>query len=65
MTSDSAPETDGGDSSALERSQEAIDEGREAANKALDDPSLASELDTPGTGEGLEEDQEDVTPRPN
>lgn len=65
----SQPGTDmseGGDSEALERSQQAIDEGNEAAREALDDEAFpGGDLDAPGTGEGLEADEEDVAPRPN
>lgn len=63
MSSSSGPEA--GEADALARSQQAIDEGNEAARVALDDPSLANDLDVPATGEGLEADEEDVAPRPN
>jgi hypothetical protein len=49
---------------ALDRAQEAIDEGNEAAKKALDGDHLGDELDVPATGDGLESDEQEVAPRP-
>lgn len=67
MTDPSEPDrADTANTEALERSQEAIDEGHAAAREALDDYSPTSEVDIPGTGEGLEADDDDeVAPRPN
>ena len=60
------PNPEPGDPGPLERSQQALDEARDAARAALDDVSPAAEMDTPGTGEGLEEhDEGDLAPRPN
>ncbi len=64
MTSSSEPDT--GATDALERSQQAIDEGNEAAREALGDQSPTSDLDVPATGDGLEAQEEgEVAPRPN
>ena len=61
----SAPESENGGTEALDRAQGSIDEAKDAARTALDDPAFDSDLDVPGVGDGLEEDQEDVTPRPS
>ncbi len=61
----SSTDPDAVDTDALERSQDAIDEGNEAAREALSDESPTDELDVPATGDGLESDEEDVAPRPN
>ena len=58
-------ETDAADTEALDRSREAIDEGWAAAKNALDDVSPGDDLDVPATGTGLDEEHEEVTPRPN
>jgi hypothetical protein len=63
MTS-SEPETnDTVDTEALERSQQAIDEGNDAARAALDDPS--PDLDGPGTGRSAEDTEGEPAPRPS
>jgi hypothetical protein len=59
------PGSEAGESDLLARSQQAIDEGHEAAREALSDMSPADELDVPATGDGLESNEEDVAPRPN
>jgi hypothetical protein len=66
MTSSAEPEREkAGVSETLERSQETIDDAKDAAREALGDNSPTSDVDIPGTGEGLEADAEDVAPRPN
>lgn len=65
MTSFEPDMEETGRSESLDRSQEAIDDAKEAARAAMEDPAPDSDLDVPGVGEGLEEDQEDVAPRPN
>ncbi|HET9873040.1 MAG TPA: hypothetical protein VFP89_10670 [Propionibacteriaceae bacterium] len=53
-------------SEALDRSAEAIEEGRDAAREALGDGYIpGSDVDAPGTGDGLEAGEADVAPRPN
>jgi hypothetical protein len=52
------------DTEALDRSREAVDEGNEAAKRALTDDDLP-DLDTPATGENDQAAGQDVTPRPN
>ena len=59
------PDSDAADTGALDRSREAIDEGWVAAKDALDDDSPGDDLDVPATGTGLDEEHEEVTPRPN
>lgn len=55
-----------GDPTALEESQQAIDEAKSAAKSALaDDYYPGSDLDAPATGDGLESEEQDVAPRPN
>jgi hypothetical protein len=49
------------DTTALDRSQEAIDEGRDAAKKALPDDDSSPDLDVPTLGD----DDQAVTPRPS
>lgn len=53
------------DTGPLERSQQAIDEARDAVKGALQDTEPDPDLDMPATGEGLESDEQDVAPRPN
>ena len=65
MTDASGPEQGGEVSSeALVRSQEAIDEAREATRGALSDP-LVDGVEATGAGGGAESTQDDVAPRPN
>ncbi|MET0693223.1 MAG: hypothetical protein ABWX96_18795 [Propionibacteriaceae bacterium] len=52
------------DTEALDRSREAIDEGHEAAQRALDDDDVV-DLDTPATGENDQAAGQESTPRPN
>lgn len=49
------------DTTALDRAQESIDEGREAAKKALPDDDSSPDLDVPTLGD----DDQEVTPRPS
>jgi hypothetical protein len=66
MTSSSGSKSGGSDpKEALERSQEAIDEAKDAARNALRDSYPGSDMDAPGTGEGLEANEKEVAPRPN
>lgn len=67
MTNSLDPETgEAGSREALDRSQQAIDEGHEAAREALDDQFGTTDLDVPATGDGLEStDDDEVAPRPN
>jgi hypothetical protein len=49
----------------LERSEQLIDEAKDAAPEALSDTPPAEHLDVPATGTGLDEEGQEVTPRPN
>jgi hypothetical protein len=60
-----APGTDGGGAEELERSEQLIDEAKDAAREALSDTPPAENLDVPATGTGLDEEGPEVTPRPN
>ena len=66
MTSTSdADMTEPVDTTALDRSREAIDEGREAAREALDDDTPTEELEVPAAGGDAPADGDEVTPRPS
>jgi hypothetical protein len=67
MTTSEPDAGEAGDSGALERSQEAINDAKSAAKDALaDDYYPGSDLDAPATGDGLDSQQdEEVAPRPN
>lgn len=64
MTSSEPEAGEAVDTDALDRAQQAIDEGNEAAKKALNSDHLGDELDVPATGDGLESDEQEVAPRP-
>lgn len=67
MTSSTEPDPgETGGTEALERSRESLDEAREAARGALGDDYIpGSDVDVPGTGDGLEAGEPDVAPRPS
>jgi hypothetical protein len=54
-----------GGAEQLERSEELIDEAKDAAREALSDTPPAENLDVPATGTGLDEAGEQPTPQPN
>jgi len=64
MSSTEPQPDESGGSAALDKSRESLAEAKDAARKVFEGDEPA-DLDAPGTGEGLESDEEDVAPRPN
>ena len=53
------------DTDALERSQQAVDEGNEAARQVADSDPVSGDLEVPGAGTDADTEQGEVTPRPS
>jgi hypothetical protein len=69
-TTPAVPEVSGAgvdevDTDALERSQQAIDEGNEAAREVADSDPVDGDLEVPGVGTDADTEQGEVTARPS
>ena len=60
-----APGVDEVDTEPLERAQQAVDEGNEAAREVAESDPIQDDLEIPGAGGDADADQGEVTPRPS